>query len=67
MRKIFSAGKVKTMGGLDSYNERVQGNDGPVPPASPDSNLPSPSWRARKKKGINKEPAQWVSGTQISV
>lgn len=64
-RGKFSKGSVNTMGGLDSYGQRKWRGQGPMPQSSPDALLPRPSWKPRKKK-VNKEPAQWVSSTQLT-
>lgn len=64
-RAKFSPGGVNTMGGLDHYGQMKKPRQGPMPSASPDMNLPKPVWKSRRKKKVNKEPAQWVSGTQI--
>ena len=63
----WGGGQVKTMGGLDHSASIGNIHNRSIPQSSPDAtNLPKPSWK-RRKKGVNKEPSQWVSSTQISV
>ena len=62
----WSGGSVKTMGGLDHSSSIGNIHNRSIPQSSPDAKLPAGKWRKRKK-GVNKEPAQWVASTQLDV
>ena len=55
--------KVKTMGGLDHAQAMSKGKHGSISPVSADT--VAPKYRPPKRKRYNKEPAQWVSSTQV--
>ena len=62
----WSGGAVKKMGGIDHRNSIGNIHEGPIPQGSPDAKLPGPDFK-RRKKGVNREPSQWVPATQITV
>ena len=58
----FSAGSVKTMGGLNKSKAFAKGKHGMLPNNSP---APKANFVRRRKGRVNKEPSQWVAGTQL--
>lgn len=65
-RANFSAPLPDQVGGLKGSHYRKK-NFMAIPSASPGSNVKR-NWSPRRKKGkVNKEIAQWVASTRVSV